>query len=563
MAVFQQFAKFEEQEERNIFLEKVHGNPLNSMCLMYTIMDLLNPSDLQKLKSTSSVFEKHISSISETSIIDRRIGALSGTRVTEIKEDHISEDNFVEILQKTQLDNSVVVVFLRELLKLKKNGKNIFYIGGSTALMFASLVHNIEIDISLYDNSDNDIYVIGDIEIEEAQELLKTTIQKYLPEDFSYMYIKTHFTNMVPKEEDAKVSQFVHHIKEDMGKHFEFVDLPITQFLVGDGILYGTIFAHYALQTGINILGGKINDAVVNRIIKYIDRGYHFVSIGDQPIGLLKDLSLKITRVYLIKYFCSDLHELKVDTNLKDFEFMLKADRNVIDRLDFDKKYPKSLKIRLSNRRTTLHGSDKISKYRSTYRNDITEVVSSNTSFPSIFKLMEQMDIIDKSVNSRIVTKVTTERVKIYHDDMFGGSHLYSGDNYDYIVNDIIEVRNIIETKFKVNQQKLYKYKDDERYHTANRYEQWLISERENNNKPFYQVLTISQFCSIPNLIYFKEFTSYFLNKNNCKMGIDGNYYPITSEIPERMVNFYCRTLQEPMIAPDDDGFTLVTKKRH
>jgi len=563
MAVFQQYAKFEEKMERDLFQKSVHDNPLNSMCLMYSIMSMLNPSDLQQLKSTSSVFEKHISSISETSIIDRRIGALSGTRVTEIKEDHISEDKFIEILHKTQLDNSVVV-FLRELLKLKKNGNNVFYIGGSTALMFASFVHNIEIDISLYDESDNDIYVIGDIEIEEAQELLKMTIQKYLPEDFSYMYIKTHFTNMVPKEEGAKVSQFVHHIKEDMGKHFEFVDLPITQFLVGDGILYGTIFAHYALQTGINILGGKINDAVVNRIMKYIDRGYHFVNIGDQPIGLLRDLSLKITHVYvhnLLKY--TDLHEYKVDTNLRDFEFMLKADRNVIDRYDFDKKYPKPSAVRPSLKISAIYGPDKISRHRMTYRNDITEVVSTNNSYSNIFRLMEQMDIIDKSVNSRIVTKVTTERRRIYRDDMFGGSHLYSGDNYDYIINDIIEVRNIIETKFKVNRQKQYKYKDDERNHNIYRYEKWLRSERENNNKPFYQVLTIHQFCSIPNLIFFKEFTSYFLNKNNCKMGIDGNYYPMTSEIPEKKINFYCRTLQEPKITSDDDGFTLVTKKRH
>jgi hypothetical protein len=345
-----------------------------------------------------------------------------------------------------------------------------------------------------------------------------------------------------------------------MGKHFEFVDLPITQFLIGDGILYGTIFAHYALQTGINILGGKINDEIVNRIIKYINRGYYFVNMGDQPIGQLKDLSLKITRVYLTdSKYSSKLHEYKVNTNLKDFEFMLKAHNNVIDRYHFDKKYPNS--VTTSSRTRNISYDQIINLRRQTYYDNIVEAVSSNTSYSNIFKLMEQMDVIDKTVHSRTIQKIKTERRKVYHDmDYYDWEH--HRKDYHYIIDDIIEIRNIIETKFKLNMQKQYKYKDDERKHSAYQYEYWLKSKRDNNNKPFYQVLTISQFCNVPNLIFFKEFTSYFLNKNDCKIGIDDNFYPLSSSILEKKVNFYCRTLKKPIVTSDDDGFILVTKKR-
>jgi len=90
------------------------------------------------------------------------------------------------------------------------------------------------------------------------------------------MYIDIYSIGILSSElihkliKKLKKIQIILHIKQTIYEHMQFVDLPITQFLLGNNKLYKTLCAQYALCNKIN------HSESYNRINKYFYRIYNY-----------------------------------------------------------------------------------------------------------------------------------------------------------------------------------------------------------------------------------------------------------------------------------------------
>jgi len=113
----------------------------------------------------------------------------------------------------------------------------------------------------------------------------------------------------------------------------EFVDLPITQFLLGDSILYKTKLAQYAFD---NIS----NPQIYNRIKKYYDRGYLTVrtiyynySMHSVPTNSSLYVSSEQRIVSIFDYIDVHIIEYNIDCKLSDIELLNNIYKNNIHHL--------------------------------------------------------------------------------------------------------------------------------------------------------------------------------------------------------------------------------------
>ena len=143
------------------------------------------------------------------------------------------------------LDNNIYIFnFLINLLKT-----DIFYIGGSFALLLSHLIFNIHYDIEKYYDSDIDIYVISNTSIYNIQTILNELLIKYINNNDirCLINIKKHLINIEFFDNNIRKIQIILHIKHSIDEYIYFIDLPISQFILGKDSIYFTKLAYFTV----------------------------------------------------------------------------------------------------------------------------------------------------------------------------------------------------------------------------------------------------------------------------------------------------------------------------
>jgi len=439
-------------------------------------------------------------------------------KISNIERETYNSTIFNNYILQLVNNNQYIYLFLVNLLKT-----NIFYIGGSFALIMTHYLKNKYINIDDYTDRDIDIFSIGDISLEIIQKTLQNILNKYLniTNIKSYCLIKKYLINIEFEDKNLKKIQIILHVKKTISEHMEFIDLPITQFLLGNNILYKTKLAQYALDTKIIIIDNISNRQTYNRIQKYEIRGY--ITIKTIYYGLSIYNNQRIISIFetkkdvLIEYF--------IDCTLLDIILL-------------------------------------ISEYH--------KIINNNND--NIFDVTKNYYYKNNNLNNTRVRKILPI---IYKDKRYNFynfcnkyKNLYINFEYDYLTTDfkkVIKGRTISVFKKKGYSQYLYNDNEYGKYHSYKGYRyEYIHKQNSTKNFPYFNILSSYDFSIIRKILFFKIYCSYFLNNNLCKLGIDDIYYNIHDNIIEKKINI---PNWNPIVIPktilniDEEGFTMINKK--
>jgi len=196
------------------------------------------------------------------------------------------DKNIVDPLLLTICNNeNDILNFLIELMEPQdENSIGDFYIGGSMAMLLAdSLLNNVPINISNYECSDIDIFIISQKNLSDIENHFCHVANKsFSTIQYAIYYQNNCLFNFVFQNEKYRKIQVVFHVKKNMDEHMEFIDLSVTQFILTiDKTKYETKYklfytmkAKNELQNKIITLYEPLNRATENRIEKYVQKGF-------------------------------------------------------------------------------------------------------------------------------------------------------------------------------------------------------------------------------------------------------------------------------------------------
>jgi hypothetical protein len=469
--------------------------------------------------------------INSQSVLNRRLMVLNKSMYynygSNLMIDTYEVKEFNQFLLQSVRNHQQTLAFINELLSTLSNGSDKgspFYVGGSLAVIMANMLQGKEIDMTQYDDSDIDIYCIGNHNLQLIQKIILKLISSCFGHISHYVVLKRFIIDIVFEDPIARKIQIILHVKSSIDEHMEFVDLPITQILLGGSTLnryiYKTKMAQYALDRKLNIMTDPINEQTNNRIVKYTNRGYTTVvhAIGQQ-------VSLGNPNSKIISIFDNQYNRYYVDMSLSD----------VIDSLDIiatPELYaaiPQQLPA--NNEQIILNSKQK----------QITKsIIFKGVANTQMFKVLTHRNALLKFVSVKDVESIKYRTRVVYHSvryRCYRRRHRYHGsdsdydsysedEEYDTVMEEYSCLSNITETKFGLSAIVKYKYKHNEATDTfVNLRRKSMLhnqTETKSQQYPFYVPMDISSVPKLSESIFFSKFNDYFLSKNFCASSTNG-----------------------------------------
>lgn len=494
------------------------------------------------LKKLPNCFENRIKILNNN--IGTPLNESNTNKIYNIICDEINTIKFNEIIL-TIINNTFIQKFLIDLLKT-----NLFFIGGSFALIFAHVLYNKDINLEKYDEFDIDIFPIGIISPNQSdiiQSTLQTIINNCFVKNKSHyidcLIINNNFVTNIyfPKILNIPKIQIILHNKSTIDEHIAFIDLPITHFTIGYQKIFYTEIAKYAFDYKICIIDKVYNKQTVNRILKYSNRGFLIVKNGKHGCDLL--INTRIIAVYSLNYI------YKVDCYLSD---IIKLQNNMKNNIFKNKLPPRTnVNIKIIGRTPGV----KI-LFTKTINNLIHETICKYLYNMNLLKYY--IDNIDNDNYYDIY--FIKRKIKNEHDE------------YEFF-NDYLLTKKVINNHYSINKMNTYRYKNNDRKYIfynpyTNKsddrsYEKYLDKYNNSINKhkyfPYFTILKPEEFINIKKNIFFTIYNSYFLNNHEIKITITNNYSHVCSSEKEKIVYIPNWKHKGPII--DDEGFILIKKK--
>lgn len=452
----------------------------------------------------------------------------NSTNLKKVYSDEYNTELYQNNILSLLNDNVLIFNFIINLLRTE-----IFFIGGSFALLNAMLLKNISFNLEDFEDRDIDIYIIKDIKPNELQKILSKILDECLVDLECFIEIKKFIINIEFKNPDIKKIQIILHTRKSIEEYLEFTDFPCTQFILGYNKLYYTKLALFAIEYKINILDMIYNNISYNRIEKYFKRGFYTIKCIKYGI----DNKLRIICIY--EPLRNKILEHKIDCFLEDIIRLKKRiDNNekiilVKNKLDISIKKQIVPKLKIITEKLTI------------YENKFDESILLNFLF--------DMNILKNTISVSKSEKI--KNINSYVHDLYG--------DYTVLYERIKDIREKQIIKFHNKFSAKYKYKFNERNIYKNFYEEYMDKYNNNNNKmknyPYFMIFKSSDFKNIKKNLFFSNYNSYFLNNNLIKYGIDDKYYSIYSIIVEK--NLYIPNFTPKKII-DHEGFTLINRKK-
>jgi hypothetical protein len=439
--------------------------------------------------------------------------------------DTYGHKEFNQLLCRVLNNHQPTLAFIDELLSVRSNGTNYdspFYIGGSIAVMMAHMLQSKEFDLDSYTNSDIDIYCIGDHNVNEIQKVILNAILNSFQHISHHVVLKRFIIDIVFEDPTARKIQIILHMKANLDEHMVFVDLPITQILLGGSVsklkpirhIYKTRLAQYAIDHKLNIVTDPIHQQTHNRIVKYMERGFTTVVHGIGQLYCIGHPNSKIISIFDTKY-----NRYYVDMELREVFDVLEIISTPVLYTHIMYQLPVNSETILENTRTN--------------RVILSEVFKGVIDTP-LFRVLSHQQKLFKFVSNKETKSV---RQRIEYIDRRHTRRRYSGyghydfsdsdddDEYEQVVVDYNCLSRVRKTKFSLATFSKYKYRHNEQLDTFENLQNKLkVSKNESYYYPFYFPMNI---CEIPKLsesLFFKTFNSYFLNKSFCALKFDGSY---------------------------------------
>jgi hypothetical protein len=457
--------------------------------LAYTDSDVIEEK-LKKIKFFNSLlYELREDNITQ----NRRVAILNGDPFMSNIEYNEYDNQVIEEILTKYLDDEWTSKFLIELLKCHSYP---FVIGGSFITNIMQLLNNKKFNKEQYKDSDIDIYCVSSQYNTKyihfyIEEKLKEVLAKFLPERKCYIYNTKIIINIVP--EIGRKIQIICHQKKTMEEHMEFIDLPITKFVLqksnGGYKIFHTQSAIYALEKKINIINDPLNALVANRIVKYQQRGFLTVIMSEynRVIGIC-DIQGK----RMIRY--------NVDTTLKYIESVFN---------EILEKYDSLVSIQF-DQKIIEKGIQKI--------NSIEQLGLQNnlSSQPKMFLWLCGLEIIKyKKLKSTIIY----DRILVSR-----GSY---ASYYRYIVRNIVDIKKKdgeyreLKHVYQLNENHMDYNTLNSLYFKSNFH---LFQLTRFTRENLYNNLDFLKNLEILNLLFTKP-TIYFLMNNGCYLHKDGRFH--------------------------------------
>jgi len=357
-------------------------------------------------------------------------------------------------------------------------------------------------------------------------------------------------------------------MKRSVDEHMLFVDLPITQILLGgcsaadslvdgctcssagacsssggacssvaiDRVMYFTRLAQFAIEHKLNIVTADSisnkSSQTLNRMVKYAGRGFY---TAVHSLGELKCLANPGSRISSI--FDDTYMRYYVDMSLEDVVDAI----HVLLTPELYEEIPRELPSWRSRNVNNGAGIQTIECQEN--RGQIST---------PIFHVLHHRGVVQKSVSTTTV-ETTKRRTYFIHRVQRRGSRyrgyrgrrfMYdsssddydtSDDEYEQVVENYKEVLNTTTTKFATHRLRRYAYKHDESmdiFANLHSRSEYLQSEESNgsirSNFPLYVPMPICQLRQCRKLrtmpLFFSSYNDYFLNKSGCGRDFDGTY---------------------------------------
>ena len=462
--------------------------------------------------------------------VDNRYGS-------NLMVDTYGHNEFNQLLCWVLNNHQPTLAFIDELLSVRSNDRILdspFYIGGSIAVMIAHMLQGKEFNLNSYTDSDIDIYCIGEHNPKQIQRIILKAISNSFKDISHYVVLKRFIIDIVFEDPIARKIQIILHMKANLDEHMEFVDLPITQILLGGSVsnlksvrhIYKTKLAQYAIDYKLNIVTDPIHEQTHNRIVKYIDRGFTTVVHAKGQLYCQSHLKSKI-----ISIFDNEYNRYYVDMELREVFDVLEIISNPILYAEiYSYPLPVSSETILEDNRTNQVVSSKV----------FTGVVNT-----PLFRVLSHQLKLLKFISTKEIESVRQRNEKRYFRCYRRYHRHYSyydsdddDEEYEYIIEDYNCLSRVTETKFGLSTLARYRYRHNEDFDTfenlQRKSESILGNKMDNNtiddlqhlpyNYPFYFPMNIQELPKLSGPLFFKTFNSYFLNKNFCALNSDGIY---------------------------------------
>jgi len=465
--------------------------------------------------------------LNSQSILNSRLMVLNKSMgnhyVSNLMIDTFGSKEFNIFLLRALNDYMPTFRFINELLdttSIVSNSRSPFYIGGSLAVIMAHMLQGKEINLQKYSDSDVDIYCIGNHNVMLVQKIILKLISKCFGHVSHYVVIKRFIIDIVFEDPNARKIQIILHMKSNIDEFMEFVDLPITQFLLGGSAnvlsrhLYKTKLSQFAIDKKINIMTDPINEQSNNRIVKYTERGFTTVvhAIGQK-------YCLGHPKSKIISIFDNEYNRYYVDMELDDVFNVLE----IISTPILNSAIPASLPINSSVVRRSTR-----------YVEEVDSDVFKGVAYTPLFKVLLHNKKLLISISTKEIQSVKKRKKIInrrrscrhYYNRYYDSD---SDDDYDIVFEEYTCFEKIKETKFGLSVLTRYRYKHNEiadTYHKLQSRSKHLEDSRR-PNYPFYFPMSIDDVPKLPGPLFFKSFNSYFLNKSSCVLHRNGTYCDI------------------------------------
>jgi len=394
--------------------------------------------------------------------------------------------------------NNDISIFIKELIKT-----DVFYVGGSFALIYNLLLNKINFRITDYISMDIDIYPITTMTPNSVKNVLNKIIKKYIKmkQIKCKIVIKNYIMNIY--FQNNILIQIILKIKSSMDTHMVNIDLPITHFTIGYEKIYMTKLAEFAMHKKINIINKVYHKQTYNRILKYLDRGFYTVC------SLFDSYELADNERIVGFFDCESLYSktiTKFEIDIPLIKFLEVFNKSLNYTLEFkdqnDLPIPDAL-IHITSftptttvRRISCDCLSSLCKYCNLHEYDpfYQTIINSKTTkrehinfiFSDLFKTMIIMNLV-KSINYTIIDNKTDT---------------FKGQDYEYIITtettrEITEYEGKIYTKYKYPYSA---YKLSYRYYKNN----WMFLPTESTKPyPTFFPITPKQFIKIKQDIFF------------------------------------------------------------
>jgi hypothetical protein len=281
MVVFSDESEISLSEKTEISSQKkIQHSPATSRSLdrlnfntIVHIMSFLTVCDIEQNLACCKYFHNYIY---RDMTIHRRLALLNNDQYdSQVSVGHIENSHFETVLTTVLNGDEATTKFLLSLLSFDNSP---FVIGGSLATMIACLIEDQPIDLMKYKDSDVDIYLISEAQIEDIDRLLKQVLSEFIDSETCVVYDTNVLFEIVFADDTRRKIQIIRQVKKNIDMHMEFIDLPCTQFAVGkresEIVLWSTNMARIAITTGINYINDPIHPVTNNRIVKYEGRNF-------------------------------------------------------------------------------------------------------------------------------------------------------------------------------------------------------------------------------------------------------------------------------------------------